>query len=97
MPIIFSLMQNFPNPFNPSTTITYQLPTDSRVTLKVYDVLGREVVTLVNEGRPAGYHDVRWDVPQSGIASGVYFYRIEARSLSSGHGFQQVKKLMIVK
>ena len=105
-PTTFALDQNFPNPFNPTTKIQYQLPTDSRVSLKVYDVLGREVVTLVNEDRPAGYHDVQWNArlrsansggQASEVASGVYFYRIEAQPLSGGQGFQSVKKLMMLK
>ena len=94
-PATFALDQNFPNPFNPTTTIQYQLPTDSRVTLKVYDLLGREVTTLLNEDRPAGYHDARWDA--SNTASGVYFYRIDARPLNNSQNFQQVKKLMVMK
>lgn len=94
-PTTFALDQNFPNPFNPVTTIQYQLRTDSKLTLKVYDVLGREVATLVNEEKPAGYFDVRWDAMN--VASGVYFYRIEARPLAGGSGFQQIKKLMVLK
>lgn len=94
-PTVFSLDQNFPNPFNPTTKIQYQLPIDSRVTLKVYDVLGREVATLMNDVRPAGYHDAQWDA--SNVASGVYFYRMEAQALTGGSGFQQIKKLMVVK
>lgn len=94
-PATFALDQNFPNPFNPTTTIYYQLPTESRVTLKVFDILGREVITLVNEERPAGYHDVRWDAIN--VASGVYFYRMEADPLSGATGFQQIRKLMVIK
>lgn len=94
-PTTFALDQNFPNPFNPSTTIYYQLPKDSRVGLKVFDLLGREVSTLVNEDRPAGYHDAKWNA--ANVASGVYFYRMEAKPLDGGQGFQQVKKLMVVK
>lgn len=94
-PATFALDQNFPNPFNPVTTIQYQLPSDSRMTLKVYDILGMEVVTLVNEDRPAGYHDARWDA--ANVASGVYFYRMEARPTNGGQSFQQIKKLMVVK
>jgi hypothetical protein len=94
-PTTFALDQNFPNPFNPATTIQYQLPSDSRVTLKVYDVLGREVTTLLNDIRPAGYHDAQWDA--GNVASGVYFYRLEAEALTGGSGFQQIKKLMVVK
>jgi len=94
-PTVFALDQNFPNPFNPSTTIQYQLPADSRVSLKVYDMLGREVATIVNEERPAGYHEVRWIA--SNAASGVYFYRLEAQPLNGGNRFQSVKRLMVLK
>ena len=94
-PSTFALDQNFPNPFNPSTTIYYQLPKDSRVNLKVFDLLGREVLTLVNEDRPAGYHDAKWNAAD--VASGVYFYRMEAKPLDGGQGFQQVKEMMVVK
>jgi hypothetical protein len=94
-PTTFALDQNFPNPFNPTTKIQYQLPIDSKVTLKVYDVLGREVTTLLNDIRPAGYHDAQWDA--GNVASGVYFYRMEAEALTGGSGFQQIKKLLVVK
>jgi len=94
-PTVFALDQNFPNPFNPSTKIQYQLPVETRVSLKVYDMLGREVATLVNEDRPAGYHEVRWIA--SNTASGVYFYRMEAQPLNGGHRFQSVKRLMVLK
>jgi beta-N-acetylhexosaminidase len=72
----FVLMDNFPNPFNPSTVIRYQLPVASNVRLVVYDLLGREVVTLVEEMKPAGPYAVRFN--GSGLASGVYFYRLTA-------------------
>jgi len=94
-PTVFALDQNYPNPFNPSTRIQYQLPVDSRVSLKVYDMLGREVATLVDEERPAGYHDVKWFAANS--ASGVYFYRMEAEPLNGGNRFQSVRRLMILK
>ncbi len=74
LPISFALNQNFPNPFNPSTTIQFQLPTESFVTLKIFDMLGREVATVLNDVRPAGVHHVVWD--GSGGASGAYLYRI---------------------
>jgi hypothetical protein len=94
-PTTFALDQNFPNPFNPTTKIQYQLPIDSKVILKVYDVLGREVTTLLNDIRPAGYHDAQWDA--GNVASGVYFYRMEAQPLTGGSGFLEIKKLMVVK
>ncbi len=71
----FELAQNYPNPFNPSTEIAYTVPGAGLVTLKIYDVLGREVATLVNEVKQPGVHQVRFD--GSGLASGVYFYRLE--------------------
>lgn len=85
----FSLSQNYPNPFNPSTVITYQLPVDSHMTLKVYDVLGREVRTLVNERQHAGQHSVTFDA--AGLPSGVYLYRLSAGS------YNAARKLMFVK
>src|SRR5205085_12286756 len=75
-PVTFSLSQNYPNPFNPLTTIKYSLPKDLKVTIKIYDLLGREVNTLVNDFKKAGYYEVKFD--GSNFASGVYFYRIEA-------------------
>ncbi len=89
IPISFSLGQNYPNPFNPATTISYQLPAASHVELDVFDVLGREVKTLVNQKQSPGTYTVTFD--GSRLSSGVYFYR-----LSAG-GFTSVKKLMLVK
>ncbi len=85
----FALNQNFPNPFNPSTVITYQLPTNSFVTLKVYDVLGREVKTLVSEHQNAGLHNLTFDA--SNLPSGIYLYHIQAGNYS------QMKKMVLVK
>jgi glucuronoarabinoxylan endo-1,4-beta-xylanase len=76
LPTTYSLHQNFPNPFNPSTTISYDLPTRSVVTLKIFNVLGQEVATLVNGEVQAGRHQVQWDARR--LSSGVYFYRLQA-------------------
>lgn len=89
LPTVYSLSQNYPNPFNPTTTINFALPKSGKVTLSVYDLLGREVRTLVNGEYPAGYHKV--DFNASSLASGVYFYRIDAGS------YINVKKLMLLK
>ena len=83
------LFQNYPNPFNPTTIIRYQLPQGRNVLLKVYDILGREVATLVNEVKPPGTYTVQFDA--SGLASGMYFYRLDA-----GH-FMCVRKLMLLR
>ncbi len=76
LPTRFSLNQNYPNPFNPTTVIRYQLPAASTVRLSLYDLLGREVASLVNEQKPAGTYEVRFD--GSGFASGIYLYRLTA-------------------
>jgi len=89
LPSEFALSQNYPNPFNPTTVISYQLPVTNVVTLKVYDILGKEVVSLVNEVKVAGNYKVTFDA--SRLASGMYFYR-----LSSGN-FYSVKKLVLIK
>lgn len=88
-PKTFSLLQNFPNPFNPSTTIRYQLPANCFATLRVYDVLGREIKTLINEKQIAGDHSVTFNA--SNLPSGVYFYRL------TSPGINQVKKMLVTK
>ncbi|MFO7526662.1 MAG: T9SS type A sorting domain-containing protein, partial [Ignavibacteriaceae bacterium] len=75
-PAVFQLSQNYPNPFNPSTKISWQSPVSSWQTLKVYDLLGREVATLVDEYKPAGSYEVEFDA--SGLSSGIYYYRLSA-------------------
>ena len=95
-PVEFSLFQNYPNPFNPSTVISYQLAVNSQVTLKVYNVLGNEVATLVNEEKPTGVYEVEFNT--SNLASGVYFYQLQAgTSASSGQGFLSTKKMSLLK
>ena len=96
IPTSFSLLQNYPNPFNPSTEIGFEIRDLGFVSLKVYDVLGREVTTLVNENLAAGRYKAQWDA--TGVASGVYFYRLEARGVDDGAVvFVETKKLMLVK
>jgi hypothetical protein len=85
LPISVALFQNYPNPFNPSTTIRYALPIRAQVTLSVFNTLGQQVAVLVNENQEAGYHDVRFD--GSGVASGVYFYRLRAGDYLSTRKF----------
>jgi len=89
LPIKFHLNQNYPNPFNPVTTIQYALPASAQVVLKVYDVLGREVATVVKEYQTAGYKEVNFNA--SNLPSGVYFYR-----LSAGY-FTEMKKMILAK
>ena len=88
-PLTFALEQNYPNPFNPTTTISYQLPEVNRITLKVFDVLGREVATLVNNVEGPGYKTMQWNA--SGVASGFYFYKLQAGD------FTQTKKLILLR
>lgn len=90
----FDLKQNYPNPFNPTTKIKYTIPSNvkreiSNVILKIYDVLGNEVATLVNEEKPAGIYEVDFDA--SGLSSGIYFYKLQAGS------FVETKKMMLLK
>jgi ABC-type glycerol-3-phosphate transport system substrate-binding protein len=89
VPSQFRLNQNYPNPFNPTTVINYQLPVTSQVSLRVYDMLGREVATLVNDVKPAGVYTIQWDAKN--FPSGVYFYQ-----LRSGNSLN-TKKLILIK
>ena len=85
----FSLEQNYPNPFNPSTSIQYRVSSISNVSLKVYDVLGNEVAILVNEEKPAGSYEVKFDA--AGLSSGIYFYKLQTGSLV------ETKKMILLK
>jgi photosystem II stability/assembly factor-like uncharacterized protein len=85
----YILFQNYPNPFNPSTTIRYTVPSRTHVTLAVFNTLGQQVATLVNESQETGYHDVRFD--GSSLSSGVYFYRLQAGT------YMETKKLLLIR
>ncbi|MFZ0453345.1 MAG: T9SS type A sorting domain-containing protein, partial [Ignavibacteriaceae bacterium] len=92
----YGLDQNYPNPFNPATTISYQLPKDGLVTLKIYDMLGREVATLVNnEQKSVGRYNVNYNA--GNLASGVYIYQLKVNDLAGGDGYTSTKKLMLLK
>jgi len=91
VPKDYSLSQNYPNPFNPSTVIRYSIPNAGNVTLKVYDMLGREVVTLVNGYQSAGSHTAQFSIQNSQLASGIYLYRIQAGTFTSS------KKMVLIK
>jgi hypothetical protein len=96
----YALAQNFPNPFNPSTTIRYALPVASSVTLKVYSLLGQEVATLVDEIRVAGHQTVEWTAVNGSripLGSGVYFYRIDARAVDGSRTFTEIRKLILLR
>ncbi len=95
LPKVFALEQNYPNPFNPTTVIAYQLPTASNVSLKVYDVLGKEVMTLVSGRQDAGSYN--YTLNASNLSSGVYFYRLQAGTTNGASSFVQTKKMMLVK
>ena len=89
IPAVFKLEQNYPNPFNPSTKIEYQLPKDGRVAIKVFNVLGQEVRTLVDEIKEAGYYTIEFN--SNGLSSGIYFY-----SLFTGN-YKMIKKMVLLK
>ena len=95
-----TLLGNYPNPFNPTTTIRFDLPEASRVKLVIYNILGQKVITLQDQICSAGYKSVRWDGRTTGmseVASGLYFYRLEVKGLSTGKNFNKVKKMMMLK
>jgi hypothetical protein len=89
MPLNYELRQNYPNPFNPVTTIKYEVPSNGIIALRIFDILGREVATLVNEQKQLGKYDVQWNA--SNNSSGLYFYRIQAGK------FVETKKMILLK
>ncbi|MBS1552774.1 MAG: T9SS type A sorting domain-containing protein [Bacteroidetes bacterium] len=89
VPSEFELSQNYPNPFNPSTKISFALPKEGKVSLKIYDMTGKEVMTLVNEVKTAGYYSVSFNA--SSLSSGMYFYTLSADNYTA------TKKMMLIK
>jgi hypothetical protein len=95
LPQVYALQQNYPNPFNPSTTISYDVPKASNVKVVIFDVLGREVATLINGVQPAGRYNAVWNA--SRMATGMYVYRMEAQAVDGSGSFNAVKKLILMK
>jgi hypothetical protein len=94
IPKKFALHQNYPNPFNPVTTINYDLPTDAHVKIVIYDILGREVIELVNQQMPAGHQTLTWNTRNffgQPVSAGIYFYQIQAS------GFIKTRKMVLLK
>jgi hypothetical protein len=90
----FSLHQNYPNPFNPSTTIAYDLPTESIVNITIYDMMGKKIKTLVNEYKAAGFKNIQWDGKNDkneSVSAGVYVYLLQTEK------FRQNKKMILLK
>ncbi|MBT8379039.1 MAG: T9SS type A sorting domain-containing protein [Ignavibacteria bacterium] len=85
----FRLEQNYPNPFNPTTKIKFELPDQNRVTLKVYNVLGNEIATLINKDKPSGTYEIEFDA--TGLPSGIYFYELHAGN------FVETRKMILLK
>jgi len=99
VPAVFSLKQNYPNPFNPGTTIAYTLPAQAEVSLKIVNLLGQEVRTLISGSQNAGVHEVLWDGSNAAgtpVASGMYFYKLEAKALD-GKTYSETRKMLLMK
>ena len=92
IPNKYNIGQNYPNPFNPTTKIDFDLPKDSKINITIYDLTGKEIKTLINEYRSAGYYTVTFDA--SGISSGTYFYRM---TTDGDKSYVVTKKLVVVK
>lgn len=95
VPVAYELMQNYPNPFNPSTAIRYTLPYASKVTISVFNILGQKVTDLVNNEQAPGLHEAYWNAYD--VASGVYIYRIDARSTTGQGSYRSARKMILVK
>lgn len=95
IPAAFALRQNYPNPFNPQTTIEYSLPVESEVNIAVFNMLGQKVTHLLQQLKPAGFHEIRFEA--NGLTSGIYFYTINARSLENELRFTQTRKMLFLR
>ncbi|MCK4559459.1 MAG: hypothetical protein KAV45_06715 [Calditrichia bacterium] len=99
-PMTFALEQNFPNPFNPSTNIKYSIPVEATVELRIFNILGQEVKTLVDQITRAGFYNVEWDGIDNfnqRVASGIYIYSFIVKSVDGKQGFKQVRKMILIK
>ena len=99
IPTVYSIANNYPNPFNPSTVIRFGVPTQSSVSLKIYNVLGQEIATLVDEVKSAGYFTVQWNGTNqfgSEVASGIYLYLFEAKGVDGSETFKESKKMLLL-
>jgi hypothetical protein len=99
-PMNYALEQNYPNPFNPSTRISFSIPIQSTVTLRIYNLLGQEVTTLINEMKTPGNYISFWNGKDNAgniVASGLYFYRLQATSTTGGQEFVQMRKMVLLK
>ena len=95
LPKEFKLFQNIPNPFNPSTRIKYSIPQSSNVIIKVFDILGNEIETLVNEEKPTGTYELTWNA--TNLPSGIYFYRLQVYAPGRAGSFVETKKMVLMK
>jgi len=93
----YKLFQNYPNPFNPSTTISYSLLNNSNVSIKLYDILGKEIVTLVNSIQKRGMYDINLDMNNLNLSSGIYFYSIKVKESNSNKVFEESKLMNYIK
>ena len=91
IPEKFLLAQNYPNPFNPNTKINFSLPSNSAVSLQIFDIEGREVAELINDRRDAGNYEINFDAAKYGLSSGMYFYTLTSDK------FSETKKMILVK
>ena len=94
IPTVYALKDNYPNPFNPVTTLRYDLPENSMVNITIYDMLGREVKTMINQTQEAGYRSVIWDATNDygkPVSAGIYLYQIQAGE------YMQTKKMVLLK